>query len=113
MTKFFLVLNVIFILIVFLWAFYSVHVSERLINRIAYIGIGLASTVVLITYVVPNDSTLYFTNYSNAFVWQRLLFNAALAFKCIADFYCQYGTEKWKEAFVNSKDKFLHLTKGV
>lgn len=105
-----LILNVIFILIIFLWAFFCVHTSEKLVNRLAYIGIGLAATVVLITYIVPNNSFLYYPNYYSTFVWQRLLFNGAFAFKAVTDFYCAYGTAKWKEAFTNSKQSFLHLT---
>lgn len=111
MIKFLILLNVFFILIIFLWAFYNAHVSERLISRIAYAGIGLAATVVILTYVIPNNTYLYNQVYFyETYVWQRILFNAVIAFKCCADFYCQYGTAKWREAFINSKKKFLHFT---
>lgn len=114
MIKFLIIVNVIFTLIIFLWALYNVQVSERLLNRIAYAGIGLASSVVIITYVVPNNSYLYNQVYFyETYVWQRIFFNAMLAFKCCADFYCHYGTEKWREAFTNSKKKFLHITNRI
>lgn len=114
MTKFLIILNLTFIVIVFLWAIYSAHISERAINRVAYIGISLAASIGIISYIVPNNSYVYEQVYIyENYVWQRIIFNAALAFKGCADFYCQYGTAKWREAFTNSKKKFLHITHRI
>ncbi len=109
MTDFGVILNVICLLTVCFWAFYKAHISKRFINRFSFVFIGLACTIIIISHVVSSNSTLFYQNY----IWQRLLFNASLASRCLVDFYCEYGSFRWKGAFRNSKQKILRLTKGV
>ncbi len=109
MTEFFLILNVNFLLVIFCWSCYKIHVSESWIKRVCYILIGLTTSIVIVAHVVPDYYTIYYQNYA----WQRLLFNGAIAFRCVVECYCEYGSARWIEAFRNSKKRFLHLTKRI
>ena len=106
MNTFLVTLNLIFLLIIFLWAFYKAHISDKLLNRATFALVGVATSIVILSHVVPSESNLFYQSY----VWQRLVFNACLGCRALADFYCQYGSVKWREAFTNSKERFLHLT---
>lgn len=107
-------LNIFFVVVIFFWASYNAHISERRVNRFSFGGIAFAAIIVLLTYMIPNTAYIYNHDYFyETFVWQRILFNAAFALKCVADFYCHYGTEKWKDAFTNSKKKLLHVTNRI
>jgi len=109
MNNLLVALNITSLLVILLWAFYHVHVSDRFINRISFIFISLMTTIVIIAHIVPNDSPVFYQNY----IWQRLVFNLSLAFRCCVDIYCLYGSVKWKEAFRNSRHRILHLTKTL
>lgn len=98
-------LNITALLVILLWAFYNIHVSDWLINRISFIFIALTTTIVIIAHLVPNDSPIFYQNY----IWQRLLFNLSVAFRCCVDVYCQYGSVEWKEAFRNSRNRLFRL----
>lgn len=108
MNIYLIILNLIFMLIVGFWAFYKAHTSERLINRASFIFIGVSTSLLIIAHIVPEDSDLFYQNYG----WQRLTFCAAIAGRALVEFYCEYGSHKWKEAFTNSKERFLHLTRS-
>ena len=108
LQRYFVYFNVFFLLVIFFWAFYKAHISDKFLNRFSYIAVGLATTLVIIAHVVPEYSRLYYQN----FVWQRLFFNICFAIRCVVDISCEYGTEKWREAFTSAKNSFLHLTKN-
>lgn len=108
MNTFFLFINLIFLIIIFLWAFYKAHISDKFINRATFALVGLSTALIFLADVVPDDSSVFYLSV----VWQRLLFNACLGLRALAEFYCAYGSAKWKEAFTNSKDRFLHLTRS-
>lgn len=98
--------NLLCLLTIFFWAFYKAHTSEKFINRLSYAGMGFATVIIFLSHLVPWDSNALYQNY----VWQRLVFNSLWAFRCLVEFNCEYGSIKWKEAFTNSKQKFLHFT---
>ncbi len=102
-------LNVFFLSAFLFWALYKAHISDRHINRFSFVFVAMACTLVIIAHVVPSDSATYYQQY----IWQRLLFSGALATRCFVEFYCEYGTPKWVEAFTNSKKRFLHITKRI
>lgn len=107
MNTFFVFLNIFFLFIILLWAFYKAHISEKFLNRLSFIGIGLGTTILIVAHVFPEYSGLFHHTYA----WQRLVFNAAFAFRSVAEIYCEYGSIKWKEAFINSKAKLMHITR--
>ncbi len=107
MNTFYVYLNIFFLLIVLLWSLYKAHSSEKFLNRLSFIGIGLGTTIVIVAHVVPEYSGLFYHSYA----WQRLVFNACLAFRGVVEVYCEYGSIKWKEAFTNSKAKLMHITR--
>jgi len=109
MTDLGVILNVICLLTICFWAFYKAHISDRFINRFSFVFIGLTCTIIIISHVVPNNSQIFYQNY----IWQRLLFNSSLASRSLVDFYCEYGSPKWVEAFRNSRKKLLRLTEGI
>lgn len=106
-TRFLIYFNVLFLLIIFFWAFYKAHIADKFINRISFIFVGLGATLVIIAHVLPEYSRLYYQN----FVWQRLFFNICLAMRCLVDIYCEYGTIRWKDAFTSAKNSLIHFTK--
>jgi hypothetical protein len=102
-----ILINILSLVTILFWALYKAHISERLINRFSYILIAVATTIiVIIAHLDSNENKLFYENYD----WQRLIFVGSIAFRCFVDFYCEYGSTKWKEAFVNSKNRILHLT---
>ena len=107
-TQFLVYLNICFLAVILCWSLYKVHISDKLINRLSYVAVGFGATIIIISHLVPSYSTFFYQTY----VWQRLVFNSCLAFRCLTEFYCEYGSEKFKEAFVNSKNKFIHLTRN-
>ncbi len=108
MHTFFYILNLFFLSIIFLGAFYKAHISERFINRATFALVGVSTSIIFIAHVVPNDLGLFYLTVA----WQGLVFNACLGLRALAEFYCEYGSVKWKEAFTNNKERFLHLTRS-
>ena len=100
MDVFYSWLNVGFLLVVLFWTLYQAHVSEKAVNRLTFLLVSLATTIQILSRVVPNDSIFYFS-----FTWQGTLFNFALAAKCAANLHCEYGSVKWQTAFLNQKGK--------
>ena len=108
MKTFLILINIICLVTILFWALYKAHTSERLINRFSFILIALATTIItIVAHIDPWESSLFYQNYD----WQRLLFISSVAFRCLVEFYCDYGSIKWKDAFTNGKKSFLHLSR--
>lgn len=94
-----MIINLICYLIYFFYSLYFAQISERRINRISYTVLLFAVSIVLITFLIPNDARLYHENFEDTYSWQRILLAFAFAYKCVTDFICQIGTDKFNAAF--------------
>jgi putative ribosome biogenesis GTPase RsgA len=104
-----ILLNILSLLIILVWALFKAHISDRFINRFSFIFIAGATTVIIImSHFDQAENQQFYANYD----WERLFFVLAIAARAITEFYCEYGSIKWKDAFTNGKNKLLHITRS-
>lgn len=108
MNEFLVFTNLFFLVVILVWCFYKGHISDKFLNRLSFVLLGLGTTIIILSHIVPAESNVFYHTY----VWQRLLFNSCFAFRCFVEFYCEYGSAKWIEAFTNTKNKLIHYTKS-
>lgn len=101
------IFNISMMLFLFFWSMYKLHVEESLVKRTGYMLVTFSTSLIIFSHVLLPDSFLFYQNQ----IWQRLFFNFSFCVLCALDLYREWGTERFFQAFENSKKKLINLTR--